>query len=38
MPRSRGLVPILTTGLVALLGGLIGSGFLQPAGRVVEEN
>lgn len=28
MPRSRGLVTILTTGLVALLGALIGSGFL----------
>jgi hypothetical protein len=28
MPRSRGLVTILTTGLVALLGGLIGSGLL----------
>jgi hypothetical protein len=29
MPRSRGLVPILTTGLVALLDGLIGSRFLR---------
>jgi hypothetical protein len=28
MPRSAGLVTILTTGLVALAGGLIGSGFL----------
>jgi hypothetical protein len=28
MPRSRGLVTILTTGLVAFLGGLIASGFL----------
>ncbi len=28
MPRNRGLVTILTTGLVALLGALIGSGFL----------
>jgi hypothetical protein len=28
MPRSRGLVTILTTGVVAVLGGLIGSGFL----------
>jgi hypothetical protein len=28
MPRGAGLVTILTTGLVALLGGLIGSGFL----------
>lgn len=28
MPRSRGLVTILTTGVVVLLGALIGSGFL----------
>lgn len=31
MPRSRGLVTILTTGLVALVGGLIGSGLPIPA-------
>jgi hypothetical protein len=33
MPRSRGLVTILTTGLVTLLGGLIGSGLLVAGAR-----
>lgn len=39
MPRNRGLVTILTTGLVALLGGLIGSGFLVTgaAGETVRQ-
>lgn len=39
MPRRRGLVTILTTGLVALLGGLIGSGFLTAAagGETVRQ-
>lgn len=39
MPHSRGLVTILTTGLVALLGGLIGSGFLVPGagGETVRQ-
>ncbi len=39
MPRSRGLVTILTTWLVALLGGLIGSGLLVPGagGETVRQ-
>jgi hypothetical protein len=39
MPHSRGLVTILTTGLVALLGGLIGSGLLVPGagGETVRQ-
>jgi hypothetical protein len=39
MPHGRGLVTILTTGLVALLGGLIGSGFLVPGagGETVRQ-
>jgi hypothetical protein len=39
MPRSRGLVTILTTSLVALLGGLIGSGLLVGAagGETVRQ-
>jgi hypothetical protein len=39
MPRNRGLVTILTTGLLALLGGLIGSGLLVPGagGETVRQ-
>ena len=39
MPRNRGLVTILTTGLVAFLAGLIGSGLLVPGagGETVRQ-